>query len=59
MGKITLNQEEIQAACKLFIEYEYGVEPIAEHPAIGILMRVIMDDNDKTKARIEAEVDTK
>lgn len=57
---ITLNQEEIQLACKRFVKEHYGLDmPDEENPAHGILLRVVPNDFPRNTARIEADIETK
>ena len=57
---ITLNQEEIQLACKRFAKEQYNLElPDTENPAQGIQLRVVTTDMYPGTARIEADIVTK
>lgn len=55
---ITLNQEEIQLACKRFVKDHYNLDlPDPENPAHGIQLKVITNDFMPGTARVEADVE--
>lgn len=55
---ITLNQEEIQLACKRFVKEQYNLDmPDPESPANGIQLKVITNDFMPGTARIEADIE--
>jgi len=57
---ITLNQEEIQLACKRFAKEQYNLDlPDPESPADGIQLKVVTTDMYPGTARIEADIVTK
>lgn len=57
---ITLNQEEIQLACKRFVKEHYNLDlPDPENPAHGIQLKVITNDWMPGTARVEADVEIK
>ena len=57
---ITLNQEEIQLACKRFVKEQYGLEVLEdENPTYGVTMKVMTNDWPPNTARIEADVEVK
>ena len=57
---ITLNQEEIQLACKRFVKEHYNMElPEPENPAHGIQLKVMTDNMPPGTARIEADIQIK
>jgi len=55
---ITLNQEEIQLACKRFVKEQYNLDlPDPESPASGIQLKIMTNDMYPGTARIEADVE--
>ena len=54
---ITLNQEEIQLACKQFVQNHYNLKTPTDNPAEGIQLKVITNDFAPGTARVEADVE--
>lgn len=54
---ITLNQEEIQLACKLFVKKQYGLETPSDDSNTGVMLRIVQNDYPPNTGRIEADVD--
>ena len=53
---ITLNQEEIQLACKQFVHNYYNLDTPTDNPAEGIQLKIITDNMPTGTARVEADI---